>query len=272
MASKYSMTAANFEATVRNVCMRPAKDAPEYSREEFAAFLLVCRNYDLNPLLGEIYAFRKRGGGFQSVVGVDGWVTLINRQPQLDGIEFEYLDNEDGTPNAVTCRIWRKDRSRPVEVTEYLAECVRNSDAWRTMPRRSLRHKAMIQAARYAFGFVGIVEPDEVADSIHPEGPLQIQTQRLVEVPTEAPRPPTTPPRQRTTAAVNPEDWLAELKDSIDALVPDDLVAGGRFDQLADAVGDRRAEVFPPDFDTARRMLQEAELRLSGAQTKGDDQ
>ena len=45
-------------------------------------------------------------------------------------------------------------------MTEYLAECYRNTDPWK-MPHRMLRHKAAIQGIRYAFGFAGIMEPDE---------------------------------------------------------------------------------------------------------------
>jgi RecT family protein len=42
-----------------------------------------------------------------------------------------------------------------------MAECVRATDPWKKWPNRMLRHKAAIQCARYAFGFSGIMEPDE---------------------------------------------------------------------------------------------------------------
>jgi len=61
----------------------------------------------------------------------------------------------------VTCIIHRKDRDNTTEVTEYMSECNRGSDPWKKYPARMLRHKAVIQAARYAFGFSGIIEPDE---------------------------------------------------------------------------------------------------------------
>jgi hypothetical protein len=46
-------------------------------------------------------------------------------------------------------------------VIEYMSECFRQTDPWKKWPNRMLRHKAAIQAARYAFGFSGIMEPDE---------------------------------------------------------------------------------------------------------------
>ena len=76
---------------------------------------------------------------------------------------MEFRDTLDGSGNlrAVTCRIYRKDRTHPVEMTEYMDECKRNTDPWRQWPNRMLRHKATIQAARYAFGFSGIADPDD---------------------------------------------------------------------------------------------------------------
>lgn len=156
MSERYGMEAVAFEATLRATVV--PKDT---SREQFAAFLLVAKEYGLNPLTKEIYAFPTRGGGIQPIVGVDGWVHLINSHVQCDGIEFDDIPDENGNLSAITCRIYRKDRSRPTPATEYMAECKRPTDTWKQWPRRMLRHKALIQAARYAFGFSGIIDPDE---------------------------------------------------------------------------------------------------------------
>lgn len=155
MATRYGMEPKVFADTLRATVV-----PKEASNEEFAAFLMVAREYELNPVLKEIYAFPKKGGGIQPIVSVDGWCNLINSHPQLDGIEFDdHLTGDKVT--AITCRIWRKDRDKPIVVTEYLAECQRQTDPWKQYPRRMLRHKALIQCARYAFGFAGIVDPDE---------------------------------------------------------------------------------------------------------------
>lgn len=156
MSERYGMEPAAFEATLR------ATVVPEKcSREQFAAFLLVAKEYDLNPILKEIYAFPSRGGGIQPIVSVDGWMNLINSRKELDGLEFDDHLAEDGNLTAITARIWRKDRAKPIVVTEYMVECLRDTDTWKKWPRRMLRHKAAIQCARYAFGFSGIVDPDE---------------------------------------------------------------------------------------------------------------
>src|SRR3546814_15877124 len=42
-----------------------------------------------------------------------------------------------------------------------MAECARSTGPWQSHPKRMLRHKAMIQCARIAFGFTGIFDEDE---------------------------------------------------------------------------------------------------------------
>lgn len=156
MANRYGMEPKVFADTLRATVV-----PKEITNEQFAAFVLVAKQYDLNPILKEIFAFPTKGGGIQPIVSIDGWANLINSHPAMDGMEFVDELNDKGALVSITCRIYRKDRSHPVAATEYMAECVRNTDTWRQWPRRMLRHKAMIQAARYAFGFAGIIDPDE---------------------------------------------------------------------------------------------------------------
>lgn len=157
MATRFGMEPAAFEATLRATVV-----PGNCSREQFAAFLLVAKEYSLNPLTKEIYAFPTKSGGIQPIVSIDGWCNLINSHPKLDGIEFDDHPDADGKNlAAITARIWRKDREKPIVVTEYMAECARQTEPWKQWPRRMLRHKALIQCARYAFGFAGIVDPDE---------------------------------------------------------------------------------------------------------------
>ena len=160
MADRFGMEANAFEATVRATCMKPDRNGRIPTREEFAAFLLVAHEYNLNPLTREIHAFAQKGGGIVPIVSVDGWIKLINSHPQFDGMELTDVNDEKGELVAVTCSLWRKDRSRPMTLTEYLKECVRDTEPWK-MKHRMLRHKALIQSARYAFGFAGIYDQDE---------------------------------------------------------------------------------------------------------------
>lgn len=156
MALRYNMEPKAFSDTLRGTVV--PKNA---TNEEFAAFLMVAKEYNLNPITKEIFAFPKQGGGIQPIVSVDGWANLINSHPQCDGVEFADALNDKGELVSITCKIFRKDRSHPTCATEYMSECKRDTSTWKQWPRRMLRHKALIQAARYAFGFAGVVDQDE---------------------------------------------------------------------------------------------------------------
>ncbi len=136
---------------------------------QMTALLIVASQYGLNPFTKEIYAFPDKGG-IVPVVGLDGWSRIINSHPQFDGMDFEQ-DAE-----SCTCVIYRKDRNHPIKVTEWLAECKRNTQPWQSHPRRMLRHKAMIQCARLAFGFVGIFDQDEAERIVESDDIKQAKT------------------------------------------------------------------------------------------------
>lgn len=123
---------------------------------QLSALLIVANQYGLNPWTKEIYAFPDKNNGIVPVVGVDGWARIINSNPQFDGMDF------DQTADFCTCTIYRKDRSHPTKITEWMTECRRPGvKPWESHPYRMLRHKAMIQCARIAFGFGGIFDADE---------------------------------------------------------------------------------------------------------------
>lgn len=155
-----------------------AFQAPGASNEQLLALCVVANQYALNPFLRELYAFPSKGGGVVPIVSVDGWARIINDSPQFDGMAF--LEAEDGS--WCECIIHRKDRSHPLRAREYLAECRRATDPWRSHPRRMLRHKAMIQAARLAFGFSGICDADEAERIIASDtGPAIAQSDSRIE-------------------------------------------------------------------------------------------
>lgn len=130
------------------------------SNDELLALVVVANTYGLNPLLKELYAFPAKGGGIVPIVSIDGWLRIINDHPQMDGVTVEFVDGPDGKPVSCTATIYRKDRQHPTIVTEYFSECYRPTDPWK-MAHRMLRHKAIMQAGRVAFGFTGLQDEDE---------------------------------------------------------------------------------------------------------------
>lgn len=160
MASRLSIDENEVQSIITNTLMKAKGNNAQVSNEELVTFLAIANEYQLNPLSKEIYAFSNRGA-IQPIVSIDGWLKIINGHPAFDGMEYEDSLDDQGQISAITCRIYRNDRSRPTEVTEYMSECRGTSEPWRKWPARMLRHKATIQGSRYAFGLSGIVDPDE---------------------------------------------------------------------------------------------------------------
>ncbi len=157
MASRCNVDPAKLHQTLKSTVFKGATD------EEMLALVVTANTYQLNPLLKEMYAFPKKGGGIVPMVGVDGWLKIANRQDNYDGISVEVF-GDGKTPTHATCEIYLKNRAHPVKVTEYFEECRRNTDPWNQMPRRMIRNKVMIQAIRVAFGIGGIFDEDEATD------------------------------------------------------------------------------------------------------------
>lgn len=148
----------------------------QVSDAQMTALMVVANQYGLNPWTKEIYAFPDKNNGIVPVVGVDGWARIINSHPQFDGMDFEQDDQ------ACTCIVYRKDRSHPIKVTEFMAECKRPGiGPWSSHPKRMLRHKAMIQCARIAFGYGGIYDQDEAERIVEAIDPSTGEIQRPAE-------------------------------------------------------------------------------------------
>ena len=175
----------------------------EVTDAQMTALLVVANQYGLNPWTKEIYAFPDKNNGIVPVVGVDGWSRIINSHPQFDGIEFHHADKlvtmpgGKPAPEWIECHIYRKDRSRPIVVREYLDEVYRApfkgkygevTGPWQTHTKRFLRHKSMIQCARLAFGYGGIYDQDEAERIVEAQPVKHMGSADVVQ-------PPDTPPK-----------------------------------------------------------------------------
>jgi phage recombination protein Bet len=158
MASRLSVEPAKLFETLKSTVFQKA------TNEELLALVVVANEYELNPFLKELYAFPAKGGGIVPIVSVDGWNKMLVRQPDFDGLEFDDTLAEDGTLISCTVTIYVKSRSKPVKITEYLAECKRNTEPWNNMPHRMLRNRTLCQGCRIAFGFSGVRHEEEIAD------------------------------------------------------------------------------------------------------------
>lgn len=226
-AGKMGVEPEKMLATLRATAFRTSKNEPAVTNEEMLGLLVVAEQYHLNPFTKEIYAFRDQKGGIMPIIGVDGWIRLMQEQRTFQGIEFKY--DEEG--EWVEATITRSDRNKPFTVREYMTECRRNTGPWQQSPQRMLRHRALIQCCRVAFGFGGIYGDDEGE---------QIALAAGVDL-LPASRPHTQPPQ--STGAEEPfatDDQLAEVRERLGKTgVQDNLVLAkfeiGDFGQLRSA-------------------------------------
>lgn len=171
MAARINVDPAKLLQTLKDTVFAKA------SESEMMALVVVANELGLDPFCKEIYAFPAKGGGIVPIVSVDGWNKMLIRHPSFNGMEFSFVDDAEGNPHSCTATVHVKGREHPTVITEYFAECKRNTDPWNNMPRRMLRNRTLCQAARIAFGFSGVVEEDEarqagmIVDVSEPEAP-----------------------------------------------------------------------------------------------------
>lgn len=177
-ADKYGVEQKMLMTTLKQTAFR--QRGAQVTDEQMVSLLVVADQYGLNPFTREIYAFPdSKSGGIVPVVGVDGWNRIINEHPEFDGMEFrqsedwedhKQLDGALPCPDWMECIIYRKDRTKPIVIREYLDECYRPpfntkngkvSGPWQSHTKRFLRHKVLIQAGRISMGFAGIYDEDE---------------------------------------------------------------------------------------------------------------
>lgn len=126
---------------------------PQLSEATQETCLRLIADYRLNPRADELDLIQFEKDCWQVFITINGWTKLINAHPAFCGIEFsEASELEEGVPIWMGCTIYRTDRIKPIAVKEYFTEMKTEHAAWQQMPRRMLRHRAMQQCARLAFG------------------------------------------------------------------------------------------------------------------------
>lgn len=165
IASSTGVTSEEVAEVLRGMIISgKAQHGATATNAEMTVVSSIFAKYDLNPFIREGHAFVS-GGKLQVIIGFDGFVKIMNRQPTFNGVEF--VDNFEGSELiSVTTKIHIKGRDFPVCTTEYMDEAYQpNSAAWKKFKKRMLRNKSLAQCIRIAFGVADVLDPDE-ADRI----------------------------------------------------------------------------------------------------------
>ncbi len=249
LAERFGMgDGADLNNTLKSTCF---KGQTQVTDAQMTMLLVVAQQHGLNPFTREIYAFPDKGG-IVPVVGVDGWARIINSHSQFDGMDFEQDDDK------CTCIMFRKDRSHPVKITEYMAECRRdNAQPWKSHPRRMLRHKAMIQCARIAFGFSGIFDQDEAERIVEVTGYVDPGTGEVTQA-KASPARPALPPYPQEQLDANLPAWRGVIESG--RKTPEDLISmASTKGVLSDAQKEAIRNLAPLDAEPANAAEQEAQ-------------
>jgi hypothetical protein len=175
-------------------------DLPDWVLSRFIGAAL---STGLSFFSGQVYPVRRPDGRVDAVVSLDGWIRMIQSWPEFEGMAFTYsperCQSYAGTHRPhewVECAISKRGVPTPFVAREYFAEVNQSTGVWLTHPVRATRNAAMIQAARYAFGFSdAVVTPDDAPMAEVAQAPM----------PAPAPAPKITPaPAARATATAAP--------------------------------------------------------------------
>lgn len=82
--------------------------------------LALVSRYELDPFAREIYVTRDKQGRLMIIIGLDGWIRILDRTDHYDGFEQELVfdPTDDDKVTRVITRIFSKKRSHP---TTYVA-------------------------------------------------------------------------------------------------------------------------------------------------------
>jgi len=123
----------------------------EVPAKSILALLRSMQSLHLDPLSEEIGLTQYEDGHWQVFITIEGCSKLLNQHPQFSGLLFNQADTLiDGVPEWIECSIYRRDRTVPTTVREYLMEVRGENAIWQKMPRRMLRHRALQQCVRLA--------------------------------------------------------------------------------------------------------------------------
>lgn len=150
--------------TVEVIKNSVAKDA---TPAEFAYFIEYCKHTGLNPIKREIWFIKDKQGKVQVMTGINGFLAIANSNPQFDGMEVEFEDDQNGNPVACTCKVWRKDRTHAHTCKVYMCEYNQKFGTWLSKPRTMLAKVAKAHALREAFSqeLAGVYIEEEMPKS-----------------------------------------------------------------------------------------------------------
>ena len=237
--------------TVNPHVIRQMFDVPHATDIEIFVFVKLCAAQKLNPFLGEAYLIKyDRGSPASIVVGKETFTQRAAAHPNYDGHEAGIIVLRNGEAIELPgtfkletdllvgawCKVYRRDRTRPIHKTVQLAEYDTKRSLWKSKKATMIEKVSIVQALRETFpsDFVGLYDSSELGKDI----PLaqrgrEIEARsRIVdndkpdeEKPPAQPDPPETDENPENAEAIQPEqqdDSTHTSSTDVDGAVPED--------------------------------------------------
>ena len=134
------------------------------SPNDVYSFMLECKTLNLNPLAKHIYGFLQ-GGKVCTIVSIDGWrekrTLAYDTSDFVKGVKVpKQVSVERKVYEWIECKVYLKNRTRPVAFRTYFDEAFRPSQPWACQPIQMLQNKALVNAIKNAFSISAYTEDD----------------------------------------------------------------------------------------------------------------
>lgn len=164
------------------------------NNEELAYFIATCKERNLNPFTKEVYFIKYGNNPAQIVVSKDAFMKRAEQNPNFDGFEAGVVvETAEGETKHITgtihgkndtllggwAKVYRKDRSYPIETDADFKAYNTGKSMWAKMPGLMIRKVALVSAMREAFSenVGGLYTADEMEQS----APIDITPQETQE-------------------------------------------------------------------------------------------
>jgi len=106
---------------LRNVWKVSNGKEPLQDSELFMGMSMIAR-FGLDPIAKEIYVTRDGKGRLLNIIGIDGWVKILDRTDHYDGHEQAFHEGANGEMEWIETRIYSSKRSHPTCYRAYMKE------------------------------------------------------------------------------------------------------------------------------------------------------
>ncbi len=179
------------------------KGQPPLTDQELMVGMAIVARYELDPFAREIYVTRDKKGRLMTIIGVDGWIRILDRTEHYDGLEQIEEEDKDGNLLSVETTIYSKKRSHPARYKARMDEYMRLGGF---MIDKIPRHMLGVFSLRHAgrlFVPMGTVVTEEEARYMQADAePAKTLDDLTKEM--ETPVTETDPPATETEPEVNP--------------------------------------------------------------------